>query len=224
MVDSILVVDDDILIRPSLAHNLERTGYRVRSTASADQAPALAPEDYPPEVIFLTARPTKLDQVLGQIPRADNNVAPLFNLDVLLAHIQAAIVDQLVSVMTRWRQAWVPVAFAVGMLLFVLAAPRWMGWVQDIATYEPPTEDMLWSSLNSLLFDPATTFNSLLGQTVQTWLNPSEQTDVPMTLGIIVLAVASVAGLAQLLGNERKTTWQAHDTLGHSGRATGKFR
>ena len=44
------------------------------------------------------------------------------------------------------------------------------------------------------------------------------------TLGIIVLAGASVAGLAQLLGDGHKTTLPGAFTLGHSDRAADEFK
>jgi hypothetical protein len=201
MVDSILVVDDDTLMHPSLAVALEQTGHLRSSAASAEQALTLI-QLCPPELIFLTARRTKLDQVLGSELEADGNVGQPFDWGVQLAHVKTAVANQLASAAARRRQVWVSAAFAVGVLLLVLAAPRWMGWVQTIATYEPPTADMVWNWLTHLMFDPATTFNSLLSQTVQTWLNPSGQIDVLTTLGIIVLAVASVAGLTQLLGDK----------------------
>lgn len=205
MANNILVVDDDILMHPSLAVDLERVGYLRSGTASAAKALTLI-QDCPPEVIFLTARRTKLDPVLRRELGPDANVGQPSDLGAWLAHVKAAGANQLASAAARWRQIWVPAAFAVGVLLLVLAALRWMRGTQDFMTYQLPTEEMVWNWLTRLVFDPTRTFASLLSQTVQTWLNPSGQTDVPMTLGIIVLAVASVAGLAQLLGDERKTT------------------
>lgn len=70
MANRILVVDDDTLMRPSLAVHLERTGYRGSSADSAAEALALV-QDYPPEVIFLTARRAKLDPVLRRELEAD---------------------------------------------------------------------------------------------------------------------------------------------------------
>jgi CheY-like chemotaxis protein len=205
MYNNILVVDDDTLMRPSLALYLEQAGH-WRSRAAGSEAALTLMEVYPPEVIFLTARRTKLDQVLGLERGADNNVARLFDLDRLLARIRATFAALVASVAARWRQIWVPTMFALGVLLLVLAAPHWTGWVQALATYELPTEDLVGGWLTHLLFDPVTTFNSLLSGAAQTWLNPAGQMDGLVTLAIIVLAVASVAGLAQLLGDEHKVT------------------
>ncbi len=205
MANSILVVDDDALMRPSLALNLEQAGHWKSRAASSEGALTLI-KVYPPEVIFLTARRTKLDQVLGPELEADNNVAELFDLSEPLVRIKATLAASVAYAGARWRQIWVPAMFALGGLLLVLAAPHWTGWVRALATYEPPTEDMVGGWLTNLLFDPVTTFNSLLSGAAQTWLNPVGQIDMLVTLAIIVLAVASVAGLAQLLGDEHKGT------------------
>ena len=87
----ILLVDDDALLRRSLAFNLEKAGYQVSAAASAEDALALATREHPDlvlldiglpgmdglealrrfqrhcnaPVIFLTARRRELDQVLG---------------------------------------------------------------------------------------------------------------------------------------------------------------
>jgi len=87
----ILVVDDDALLRRSLAFNLEQAGYRVDTAATAEDALALArltPADlvlldiglpgmdgldalrqfkdqFAVPVIFLTARRRELDEVVG---------------------------------------------------------------------------------------------------------------------------------------------------------------
>jgi len=205
MANSILVVDDDTLMRPSLAVNLEQASH-WRSRAASTEAALTLINVYPPEVVFLTARRTKLDQVLGPELGADNNVAKLLDLDRLLARIKATIAASVAYAGARWRQIWVLAMFALGGLLLVLAAPHWTGWVQALATYELPTEEMVGGWLTNLLFDPVTTFNSLLSGAAQSWLNPAGQMDVLVTLAIIVLAVASVAGLAQLLGDEHKVT------------------
>jgi hypothetical protein len=205
MADSILVVDDDILMHPRLAVTLEQVGHLGAGTDGTEQALTMI-QVYPPEVIFLTAPRTKLDLVLRLELGADGNVSQSFDLGARLAHVKAVAANQLASAAVRWRQIWVPAAFVVGVLLLVLAAPRWMRWTQDVMTYQLPTEEMVWNWLTKLAFDPTGTSASLLSQTVKTWLNPGGQTDVTMTLGIIMLAVASVAGLAQLLGDRRKDT------------------
>jgi DNA-binding response OmpR family regulator len=113
----ILLIDDDALLRRSLAFNLERAGYLVNSTASAEEALEHAQHvppdlvlldiglpgmdgldalrsiraDASPPVIFLTARRRELDQVLGLELGADDYVTKPFDLDVLLARIKAVI-------------------------------------------------------------------------------------------------------------------------------------
>jgi len=114
---NILLVDDDILMRRSLAFHLEQAGYQVRTAASAedaleivDQAPldlvvldinlpgmdgldALREikrrRDLP--VIFLTARRRELDEVVGLEIGADDYVTKPFDVSVLLAHIKTVL-------------------------------------------------------------------------------------------------------------------------------------
>lgn len=113
----ILIVDDDALLRRSLAFNLERAGYRASSAATAEEALAKLRAE-PPDlvlldiglpgmdglsairrfhetaklpVIFLTARRRELDQVLGLELGADDYIAKPFDLDVLLARIKAVL-------------------------------------------------------------------------------------------------------------------------------------
>ena len=117
MAAHILLVDDDALLRRSLAFNLEQAGYRVSTAANAEDALTLARRDPPglvlldiglpgmdgldalrhfqertqAPVIFLTARRRELDQVLGLELGADDYVAKPFDLDVLLARIKAVL-------------------------------------------------------------------------------------------------------------------------------------
>lgn len=114
---SILIVDDDVLLRRSLAFNLEKAGYRAFSAATAEEALAAARLD-PPDlvlldiglpgmdgldalrnlrqqvdvpVIFLTARRRELDEVVGLGMGADDYITKPFDIDVLLAHIKAVL-------------------------------------------------------------------------------------------------------------------------------------
>jgi DNA-binding response OmpR family regulator len=113
----ILIVDDDTLLRRSLAFNLEKAGYHVSTAATAEDALAQVRLD-PPNlvlldiglpgmdgldalrslrqqidvpVIFLTARRRELDQVLGLELGADDYVSKPFDIDVLLARIKAVL-------------------------------------------------------------------------------------------------------------------------------------
>jgi DNA-binding response OmpR family regulator len=113
----ILLVDDDALMRRSLAFNLENNGYRTSRAASAEDALALVQRD-PPDlvlldiglpgmdglealrrfketlgtpVIFVTARRREFDEVLGLELGADDYVSKPFDLDVLLARIKAVL-------------------------------------------------------------------------------------------------------------------------------------
>jgi len=114
---SILIVDDDALLRRSLAYNLEQAGYQVFTAADAEAA-LLRAEQSPPDlvlldiglpgmdgldamrrfrddlgvpVILLTARRRELDEVLGLELGADDYVTKPFDLDVLLARIKAVL-------------------------------------------------------------------------------------------------------------------------------------
>ena len=113
----ILLIDDDALMRRSLAFNLEHSGYRTSRAASAEDALALSRRD-PPDlvlldiglpgmdglealrhfkeqfsapVIFVTARRREFDEVLGLELGADDYVSKPFDLDVLLARIKAVL-------------------------------------------------------------------------------------------------------------------------------------
>jgi DNA-binding response OmpR family regulator len=113
----ILIVDDDALMRRSTAFNLEKSGYRVSTAASAEDALAFVQSERPDlilldiglpgmdglealrrlrtrldvPVIFVTARRRELDEVVGLELGADDYVPKPFDLDVLLAHIRAVL-------------------------------------------------------------------------------------------------------------------------------------
>jgi DNA-binding response OmpR family regulator len=113
----ILMVDDDALLRRSLAFNLEKAGYQVQTAANAEDALALVKREvynlvlldiglpgmdgldalrqfrdsmHIP-VIMLTARRREFDQVLGLELGADDYITKPFDLDVLLARVKAVL-------------------------------------------------------------------------------------------------------------------------------------
>jgi len=117
MTKHILLVDDDPLLRRSLAFNLEQAGYRASTAASAEDALALARRD-PPDlilldiglpgmdglealhqfqsegktpIIFLTGRRREFDEILGLELGADDYVTKPFEFDLLLSHIKAVL-------------------------------------------------------------------------------------------------------------------------------------
>jgi DNA-binding response OmpR family regulator len=117
MAKHVLIVDDDALMRRSLAFNLEQAGYRASTAADAENALRLARRD-PPDlilldiglpgmdgldalrsfrqeadtpIIFVTARRRELDQALGLELGADDYVTKPFDLSVLLARIKAVL-------------------------------------------------------------------------------------------------------------------------------------
>lgn len=113
----IMLVDDDALLRRSLAFNLEQAGYEVTTAASAEDALAITDHARPDlilldiglpgmdgldalryfrarvgvPVIFLTARRRELDEVLGLELGAEDYVTKPFDLDILLARIKVAL-------------------------------------------------------------------------------------------------------------------------------------
>ncbi|HNB51298.1 MAG TPA: response regulator transcription factor [Anaerolineales bacterium] len=113
----ILIVDDDALLRRSLAFHLEQAGYRVDTAATAEDALALVkrlPPNlilldislpgmdglqalrelralHPIPVIFLTARRRGLDEVLGLELGGDDYITKPFDIDVLMAHVKAVL-------------------------------------------------------------------------------------------------------------------------------------
>jgi len=117
MSQHILIVDDDALMRRSLAFNLEQAGYRTSTAANAEDALAFAQRD-PPDlvlldiglpgmdgmdavrhfkeelkipVIFVTARRKELDEVLGLELGGDDYITKPFDVEVLIAHIKAVL-------------------------------------------------------------------------------------------------------------------------------------
>ncbi|MFQ5398356.1 MAG: response regulator transcription factor [Anaerolineae bacterium] len=117
MNERILLVDDDALLRRSLAFSLEREGYRVNTAATAEDALACTRQERPDlvlldiglpgmdglqalrylqqgnhtPVIFLTARRRELDEVLGLELGAEDYITKPFDLDVLLARIRVVL-------------------------------------------------------------------------------------------------------------------------------------
>ncbi|HWQ04541.1 MAG TPA: response regulator transcription factor [Longilinea sp.] len=124
MAKRILIVDDDALMRRSLAFNLEQAGFHSNTTNTAENALALARQFRPDlvlldiglpgmdgldalrqfksnfkvPVIFVTARRRNLDEVVGLELGADDYITKPFDVDVLIAHIKAVLRRSAVSV------------------------------------------------------------------------------------------------------------------------------
>jgi DNA-binding response OmpR family regulator len=113
----IVLVEDDTLLRRSLAFSLVQAGYRMTTCANAEDALALSRRD-PPDlvlldiglpgidglealrhfreivgapVIFVTARRRELDEALGLELGADDYITKPFDLSVLLARVKAVL-------------------------------------------------------------------------------------------------------------------------------------
>jgi DNA-binding response OmpR family regulator len=115
MAKTILIVDDDDLLRRSLAHNLERANFQVKTAASAEAALELACAN-PPDLIlmdiglpgmdglealrrlreqipfiFVTARSRPFDEALGLELGADDYIIKPFDFEVLLARVRTVL-------------------------------------------------------------------------------------------------------------------------------------
>jgi DNA-binding response OmpR family regulator len=117
MAKHILIVDDDALMRRSLAFNLEQAGYHASTAESAETALAQVrlerpdlvlldislpvmdgldamrqlKEQFDLPVIFLTARRRELDEALGLEMGGDDYITKPFDFNVLVAHIKAVL-------------------------------------------------------------------------------------------------------------------------------------
>ena len=117
MAKHILLVDDDALMRRSLAFNLEQAGYHTSTAESAEIALSQISLDRPDlilldiglpgmdgldamrkikeqfdlPVIFITARRRELDEALGLELGGDDYITKPFDFNVLLAHIKAVL-------------------------------------------------------------------------------------------------------------------------------------
>lgn len=117
MSPSVILVDDDELLRRSLAFSLEQAGFEARTAESAEDAIAMTIQKRPDivlldimlpgmdglealryfhdkigvPVIFLTARRRQVDQIVGLELGADDYLPKPFDPDILIAHIRAVL-------------------------------------------------------------------------------------------------------------------------------------
>ena len=114
---TILVVDDDQLMRRSVSVGLQKAGYRTETAGSGEEALAKTRLNQPQlvlldiglpgidgletlralqqsldaPVIFVTARRRELDEIVGLELGADDYVTKPFDIDVLLARVKAVL-------------------------------------------------------------------------------------------------------------------------------------
>jgi DNA-binding response OmpR family regulator len=118
MAKTILVVDDDALMRRSLAATLTQTGYVVETAATGESAIQLVRRKAPDlvlldvglpgidgmetlrelrrddpnlPVILVTGRRRELDEIVGLEMGADDYITKPFDMDVLIAHVRAVM-------------------------------------------------------------------------------------------------------------------------------------
>ena len=118
MPKTILVVDDDALMRRSVAVSLGQAGYLVETAPNAEEALRSVQRQVPDlvlldvglpgmdgmealralrrdapllPVIFVTGRRRELDEIVGLELGADDYITKPFDMDVLLAHVKAVI-------------------------------------------------------------------------------------------------------------------------------------
>ena len=115
MAKRILIVDDDELLRRSLAFNLEQAGYEVSTAASAEDGLEILrltkhhliildiglpgmdgldalrkfKDNFELPIIFLTARRRELDEVVGLELGADEYITKPFSIRELIARVKA---------------------------------------------------------------------------------------------------------------------------------------
>ena len=132
MTKTIFIVDDDALMRRSLAATLEQAGFRTRAAANAEELLAFS-TGQPPDlvlldiglpgmdgmealralrrqsptlpVIFVTARRRELDEIVGLELGADDYITKPFDMDVLLAHVKAVLRRAMAAAMVADKQA-----------------------------------------------------------------------------------------------------------------------
>jgi anti-sigma factor RsiW len=125
----------------------------------------------------------------------------------LAAQINATIAARRTPVIARWARMLVPAMFVIGLALVMSLAPRWGGWAYMTGS-ELPTGEAMTAWLVNVMMDPATALESFIMSAESILVGPAEL-DVALTLATVLLALASVAWLAQLLGADRPTTARA---------------
>jgi hypothetical protein len=118
----------------------------------------------------------------------------------LAERINAAIAARRAPASAKWIPMLVLAMFAAGLGMLALSAPRWSGWAGAVATTQLPNDQAILDWLSNLVADPAIALDWMTAFTGQAFIG-AEEMDLLVTLATVLLAVASIAGLVQLLGN-----------------------
>jgi anti-sigma factor RsiW len=103
---------------------------------------------------------------------------------------------------STWWHWLVLVMFVAGLGLLALAAPRWSGWLGR-ATAQLPNDQVILNWLGNLVSDPASALDAATAAVDQMATGAADEMDAMLILATVLLAAASIAALAQLLGGEQ---------------------
>jgi len=124
----------------------------------------------------------------------------------LAARIIAAVAPRRVPLTSPWLRALAPAAFALACVLLGVTWPQWGGWAQAVLAQFPTAETALawwWSALS----DPAQAQDELTALFESMFY--TQESNVLFIVSMLLLALASVLGLAQLLGEPPQSTARA---------------
>ncbi|GIV78027.1 MAG: DNA-binding response regulator [Litorilinea sp.] len=155
----VLIVDDDRLLRRTVAAHLEQAGFRIQGASSGEEALLLIHQE-PPDlilldiglpdldgfdllrrlrqdhqipVIFVTARRRELDEIIGLEIGADDYIVKPFDIDVLIAHVRAVLRR---AQQAAGEQTSTPVSEGPFMLDPVRREARYQGQLLDLRPKE----------------------------------------------------------------------------------------
>jgi hypothetical protein len=124
----------------------------------------------------------------------------------LTTRIAAAVAAGRVPLTSPWLRALAPAAFALACVLLSATWPQWGGWAQAVLAQVPTAETALawwWSVLS----DPALALDEMA--TLFEAMVYTQESNVLFIVSMLLLALASVSGLAQLLGEPPQSAARA---------------